>query len=211
VGNTVASNGNASYGTTLIGAANLNGSGTLPIILESFSAIATNGAVDLAWTTDLEINSDHFTIQSSTNAGSSWNTIATVEAAGNSASPVNYTFTDNKPVSGTSEYRLVLVDRDGKTAYSQVKAVRIGAVSSVSVYPNPAADYVNVTLSGDASVTANIRLVNLAGQVLLERNVTNAGGTTVALPVSAFPAGNYLIVVTGSEGSKQVSKVLIAK
>jgi hypothetical protein len=211
VGNTIASNGNASYGTTLIGAADLNSAGTLPIILGSFSAVATNGAVNLAWTTDLEINSDHFTIQSSTNAGSGWNTIATVEAAGNSASPINYTFTDNKPASGTSEYRLVLVDRDGKTAYSQVKAVRIGAVSSVSVYPNPAADYINVTLSGDASVSASIRLVNLAGQVLLEKNVTNAGGTTVALPVSSFPAGNYLIVVTGSEGSKQVSKVLIAK
>ena len=107
--------------------------------------------------------------------------------------------------------RLVLVDRNGNTAYSPVKAVRIGSMSAVSVYPNPASDYVNVTLSGDASVSTNIRLVNLAGQVLLEKNVTNAGGTTVPLTVSSYPSGNYLIVITGSDGSKQVNKILITK
>jgi hypothetical protein len=211
VNNSVESNGNASYGTTLVGAATLNSQGTLPIILGSFSAVVDNGAVDLAWTTDIEINSDHFTIQSSTNSGATWNTIGTVAAAGNSAAVLNYSFVDSHPASGTSEYRLVLVDRNGSTAYSAVKAVRIGAVSAVSVYPNPASDYVNVTLGGDASVSANIRLVNLSGQILLEKTVTNAGGTTIPLTVSAYPSGNYLIVITASDGSKQVNKILIAR
>jgi len=211
VGNNVASNGNASFGTTLVGAANLSSEGILPIILANFSAVVDNGAVDLAWTTDLEVNSDHFVVQSSTNAGASWDNIATVNAQGNSAIAVNYSFTDKKPAIGTSEYRLEMVDRDGKYAYSTVKAVRIGLMSSVSVYPNPATDYVNVALSGDASVSANIRLINLSGQVLMEKNVSNAGGTIVPLTVSGFPQGSYLIVVTGSDGTKQVNKILIAK
>jgi hypothetical protein len=211
VGNSVESNAPASYGDVLAGALNLNAQGTLPIILGSFSAVVDNGSVDLAWTTDMEVNSDHFSIQSSTNSGAGWNTIATVAAAGNSASVTDYSFVDNHPAQGTSEYRLVLVDRNGNTAYSTVKAVRIGSMSAVSVYPNPASDYVNVTLSGDASVSANIRLVNLAGQVLLEKTVTNAGGTTVPLTVSSYPSGNYLIVITGSDGSKQVNKILITK
>jgi hypothetical protein len=211
VGNNVASNGNASFGTTVIGAANLSSIGTLPIILANFSAVVDNGAVDLAWTTELEINSDHFVVQSSTNAGASWDNIATVSAQGNSSIAVNYSFTDKKPATGTSEYRLEMVDRDGKYAYSAVKAVRIGLMSSVSVYPNPATDLVNIALSGDASVSANIRLVNLAGQVMMEKNVSNAGGTIVPLTVSGFPQGSYLIVVTGSDGTKQVNKILIAK
>jgi hypothetical protein len=211
VGNNVASNSNASYGTTLIGVANLGSGGTLPIILANFSAVVDNGAVDLAWTTDLEINSDHFVVQSSTNAGASWDNIGTVTAQGNSAIAVNYSFTDKKPATGTSEYRLEMVDRDGKYAYSPVKAVRIGLMSSISVYPNPATDYVNIALSGDASVSANIRLINLSGQVLMEKNVSNAGGTTVPLTISNFPQGSYLIVVTGSDGTKQVNKILIAK
>ena len=196
---------------TVTGAASLSSGGDLPIILANFSAVVDNGSVDLAWTTDLEMNSDHFTIQSSSNAGSTWNNIGTVAAAGNSSTVLNYSFVDGHPAQGTSEYRLVMVDRDGATAYSPVKAVRIGAIAAVSVYPNPATDYINVTLTGDASVSANIRLVNMSGQLMQEKTVTNAGGTTVPLTVSSYPAGEYLIMITGSDGSKQVNKILIAK
>ncbi|HXB34623.1 MAG TPA: hypothetical protein VNV35_14415, partial [Puia sp.] len=90
VGNSVESNAPASYGDVLAGALNLNAQGTLPIILGSFSAVVDNGAVDLAWTTDMEVNSDHFSVQSSSNSGGSWNTIGTVAAAGNSASVTDY-------------------------------------------------------------------------------------------------------------------------
>jgi hypothetical protein len=211
VNNTIASSGPSAFGNLVAGPNNLSSSGNLPVILAHFEAAADNGSVNLTWTTDLEVNSDHFTIQVSKNGGEGWDNIGTVAAAGNSVSPIDYTFTDGRPAEGTDEYRLMMVDRDGRTAYSDVKAVRIGQVASVSVYPNPAADIVNVTLTGKATLNANIRLVNLGGQVLLEKNVTNAGGTTVPLSVSSYPAGNYLIVVTGSDGSKQISKILIAK
>ncbi|HEV2354568.1 MAG TPA: T9SS type A sorting domain-containing protein [Puia sp.] len=211
VNNTPADAGNPAGGNTVNGPVTLSSSGTLPVILSRFTATVGEGAIDLAWTTSMEANSDHFTVQVSSNAGEKWDDLATIAAAGNSASPINYAFTDSHPSQGTSEFRLQLVDRDGRVTYSDVKSVRIGMVSAVSAYPNPASDYVNVTLSGMANLQANIRLVNLAGQVLLEKNVTNAAGTTVALAVSSFPAGNYLVVVTGSDGSQQTSKILIAR
>jgi hypothetical protein len=211
-GNSIAGPGVAAgHGNTLTGPVTLSSTGTLPIILADFSTSVANGAIDLAWTTEMEINSDHFVVQSSTSAGASWNNIATLAAHGNSAIAINYSYTDSKPATGTSEYRLQMVDRDGKYAYSPVKAVRIGLISSVSLYPNPARDYVNVVLSGDASVSANIRLLNQSGQLLMEKNVSNAGGTTVPLSVSGYPQGNYLILVTASDGVQQVSKVFISK
>jgi Secretion system C-terminal sorting domain len=210
VNNTIASN-NAPAQDQFVGPATLSSSGNLPIILGDFNATVDNGSVNLAWTTELEINSEHFLVQSSTNAGSGWTTLATVAAAGNSASPINYSYVDGHPANGTTEFRLVMVDRDGKLAYSAVKAIRIGSIASVNVYPNPASDIINVTLTGEASASANIRVVNLSGQVLMEKNVTNAGGTTVALTVSSFPAGNYLVVIAASDGTKQVNKILIAK
>lgn len=210
-GTTVVNTGNAAYGTTALGPITLSSTGTLPIILTNFSAVVDNGAVDLTWSTDLEINSDHFVIQSSTNSGSSWNNVGTVAAQGNSATVTNYSFTDKHATPGTTEYRLEMVDKNGSYEYSPVRAVRIGAIASVSVYPNPASDYVNVVLTGDQTISANIRLVNLAGQVLLEKTVSNAGGTTVPLAVSSYPQGSYLIVITGSDGTKQVNKILITK
>jgi hypothetical protein len=84
-------------------------------------------------------------------------------------------------------------------------------VSAVSVYPNPAHDYVNVTLGSTATGNTLIRLFNQSGQVLLERNLSNAGGTTVPLAVSSYPEGSYIIVVTGADGSRQINKLLITK
>ena len=210
-GNTVTLNDPAAYGTLKAGAITLSSTGTLPIILAGFNAVVDNSQVNLTWTTQLEINSDHFVVQSSTNAGSSWNNIGTVAAHGNSSTPINYSFTDTKPANGTTEYRLELVDKGGSTTYSTVVAVRIGLATSVSVYPNPASTYVNVVLGGSATGNVTIRLMNTTGQVLMEKTASNAAGTTVALTVSNFPQGDYLIVVVGSDGTRQVNKLLIAK
>jgi hypothetical protein len=207
----VASQDPASYGTLLGGPITLSSTGTLPIILTGFTAVADNSQVNLTWTTELEINSDHFVVQSSTNAGGSWNNIGTVAAHGNSSTPINYSFTDTKPANGTTEYRLEMVDKNGSTAYSTVVAVRIGLATSVSVYPNPASTYVNIVLGGSATGNVSIRLINTTGQVLIEKTVSNAAGTTVPLNVSNFPQGDYLIVVVGSDGTQQVNKLLITK
>jgi len=200
-----------SYGALKAGPITLSSDGTLPIILANFNAVVDNSHVNLTWTTQLEINSDHFVVQSSTNAGASWNNIGTVAAHGNSSTPINYSFTDTKPANGTTEYRLEMVDKDGSTAYSTVVAVRIGLATSVSVYPNPASTYVNVVLGGSATGNVSIRLMNSTGQLLLEKMVSNAAGMTVSLAVSNFPQGDYLIVVVGSDGTQQVNKLLIAK
>ncbi|HWB93549.1 MAG TPA: T9SS type A sorting domain-containing protein [Puia sp.] len=202
----------SSYGISAFGPKTFNSSsGTLPIILAGFSAAANDGQVDLSWSTALESNSDHFAVQRSNNAGADWTTIGAVGAAGNSNAMLNYSYTDGKPGQGTAEYRLELIDKDGKYSYSDVKSIRIGIVTAVNLYPNPAHDYVNVTLGDNAGEPVLIRLFNQAGQVLIEKNVTNAGGTTVPLAVSSYPEGNYIIVVSAADGSRQVNKLVITK
>jgi len=199
-------------GTAVNGFSTLNsGTGVLPILLASFNATLDDGVVNLNWTTAMESNSDHFSVQRSVNAGESWNEVGTVAAAGNSNSPLNYSFTDNKPAQGTSEYRLQLVDKDGSFTYSTVQAITRGIVTGVSIYPNPARDYVNITLNGTAGESMLIRLFNASGALLQEKNVANAGGTTVPLAVGSYPEGNYLIVVSAADGSRQISKLLITK
>jgi hypothetical protein len=197
--------------TQLVGPNTLNSTGVLPIILSGFSATLSEGGVDLSWTTQLEINSDHFAVERSVDAGAHWAVIGVVAAHGNSSTALNYSFTDSKPAAGTSEYRLQMVDKDAKYDYSEVKTIRNGLITAVSVYPNPARDYVSVTLGGSTTQSVVVRLLNQSGQLLLEKNVSNAGGTTVSLAVGSYPQGNYLIVVMGADGSKQVSKLLISK
>lgn len=209
--NTITNPGAAVHGTTLAGPSTLSGIGALPIILSSFTASLGKDGVDLAWTTSSEVNADHIAIQRSVDAGAHWSTLATEAAKGSPSTSASYVYTDARPFTGSSEYRLQLVDKDGKFAYSVIKTIHTGLVGAVSIYPNPAHDLVNVTLGGTSAGTMTIRLFNQSGQLLQEKSVNNAAGTTVPLSVSGYSLGNYLLVVTGADGSKHATNLLIAR
>ncbi|MDP4151450.1 MAG: T9SS type A sorting domain-containing protein [Bacteroidota bacterium] len=199
-------------GNFLSGPVGLTGSGPLPITLASFEAAIDGNAVSLNWTTAQESNTDHFAVERSTNGGSSWTTIGTLPAAGFSSLPKNYSFVDGTPGSGVNDYRLQIIDRDGKPTFSTIRLVRTGLVSGISVFPNPAIDVVNISLSSHlGSGMMSIRLLNQSGQTLSEKKLENGAGTTISLPVGSYPQGNYLILVTGADGTRQISKLFISR
>ncbi len=103
------------------------------------------------------------------------------------------------------------VDLDGNYAYSEVKVVHGSVIQSLQVFPNPAKDYVNIGISGSLNLDVTVRLINQAGQVLAEQRALKAGGTTITMYVSQYPTGNYLLQVSGSDGSSQTKKLLITK
>jgi len=200
----------AVVGTTVTGPATLSSNGTLPVILTDFNAVLDKGAVDVTWTTQTEINADHFSVERSAD-GANWSSIGTVAAAGNSVSVLNYSFTDNAPLASVNYYRLQNVDRDGKFTYTEVKVVRGSLIKGFSIFPNPASDNVYVTLSSAATKDITLRLINQAGQVLQEKKVSNAAGTTVSLPVRAYPSGTYMLQIKTTDGVQQTSKLLITR
>ena len=208
---TVQFSSDAVKGNTLTGPQTLNAPGSLPVVLLVFEATLDGKVADLHWTTSLESNSDHFAIERSTDAGGHWEVLGTVPAQGNSVLPVDYSYTDANPAAGANEYRLRMVDRDGKYGYSEVRVVRTGMAATVSVYPNPARDYVNITLGEGVSTSTSIRLISQSGQLLVEKKVTGGAGTIVSLPVSGYPQGNYLVLVTGADGVQMASKLMITK
>jgi hypothetical protein len=199
----------------LYGPAALNKSGTipgstLPVVLVGFSAVLnSNKTITLDWNTMMEVNANDFVIERSAD-GSVWNAIGTVAAKGNSATQTDYTFTDEMPGAGINYYRLKMTDLDNRYGYTEVKVIRSSSVvSSVSFFPNPARDYVNVSLGQAAGAETTIRLVNLSGQVLQEKKA--AGGGIVSFPVQQYTAGLYILVVTGADGSRESSKLMISR
>ena len=201
------------YGpATLSSAGTVEGAVLLPVILQGFTAeLNIDKTVLLNWETSQESNSSHFDIERSQD-GSTWTTIGSVQAAGTSDMTIDYTFTDESPATGINYYRLNMVDRDGRDAYSDVKIVRTAAlVSKVSFYPNPARDYVNVSLSQASGTEVTIRLINQAGQVLQEKKAVSSNGATVTFPVQQYSTGLYILSVVGADGSHESSKLLISR
>jgi hypothetical protein len=182
----------------------------LPVVLVGFSAeLNSNKTVTLDWNTMQEVNAKDFVIERSAD-GSVWSEIGTVAAKGNSATESFYSFTDEMPAAGINYYRLRMVDLDNRYGYTDVKVVRFASVvSSVSFFPNPARDYVNVSLGQGSTKELTIRLVSLSGQVLQEKKAS-AGGI-VSFPVQQYPAGLYILIVNGADGLMESSKLMISR
>lgn len=209
---------NSCSNPNLYGPATLSSTGTnlgatlLPVILEGFTAELTNDKmVGLSWETAQESNSSHFDVERSQN-GSDWTTIGTVQAQGTSATTTDYNFTDASPAAGINYYRLNMVDRDGRYTYSDVKIIRTASlVNNISFYPNPARDYVNVSLGqASAQTEVTIRLISQNGQVLMEKKAGSTNGTTVTFPIQQYATGLYILSVSGADGSHESSKLLIS-
>lgn len=177
-----------------------NTSNRLPIVLISFEARASGSKVLLNWSTAAEINNNFFTIQRSQDA-SNWQDIITVDGAGNSDGILNYNVNDNFPLGGRSFYRLKQTDFDGSFTYSEVGSVLVAdeITPELFLYPNPVSsgDLVNISLSSDVSESSVMRLMNMKGEVLMEKEL-NTSQKRVA--TSGLQKGVYLVVIRNSTG-----------
>jgi len=178
---------------------------TLPIILSGFvAAVNGDGSVKLGWETKMEQNSSRFEIERSA-TGSNWSTVGTAQAKGNSTSATSYSYTDGSPLQGANYYRLKMIDLDGSAVYSEVRVIETAAVSHISFFPNPARDYVNVTLGGMSTSTATVRLINMAGAVLQEKKAQ--AGSTVTFSLDQYAKGVYILTVMSSDGTHESNKL----
>ena len=170
--------------------ASVNGtSSPLPVSFVSFSATIRNSGVLLKWITAAEFNNDHFEVQRSA-SGEDWTLLETVKGSGNTATDQHYTSFDASPYSGTSYYRLLQVDGDGKQNVSPVVSVHFDLQAAISVAPNPVSNSLTVRLP--ASGNYDIRLLNQSGQVL--RRINSAGNRS-EINVSNLPGGIYFLQI----------------
>jgi len=115
----------------------------LPIELNYFEKDCSG----FEWETQTEINNDYFTIQKTSNL-SYWVDIATINGAGNSTSPMKYSYKYEKN-SPDTYYRLVQTDFDGESEYFNIITNNCDDISNVKVYPNPSKEGYSIIIDGD--------------------------------------------------------------
>ena len=178
----------------------------LPITLISFTASVVNGEVVLKWTTAAEINNDYFTIQRSKDV-MGWENIQRVEGSGTSGNTKSYSTKDPSPFNGTSYYRLMQTDIDGKSTYSFVESVNLGNKNAeIIIYPNPASDQIKIIFP--ASGQYEVALLNSNGQLM--NHFVEVNGISTVLNVSGMKSGIYFIRISHN-GISETRKILINK
>ncbi|HSI91775.1 MAG TPA: T9SS type A sorting domain-containing protein, partial [Adhaeribacter sp.] len=189
----------SSYGIFTLGSvSSLN---PLPVELTLFKATAKTKVVDLTWETASEMNSDRFEVERSSDARN-FETIATVNAQGNSNTAKRYASVDENPKAGTSYYRLKQIDRDGTFAYSKVVAVQFASAEQVvRMYPNPARE--RMTIAFAQEIQGELRIMNAIGQTVKIVKLNQAGSNSeLELNLTDLPAGTYHLRVMSNSSNQ---------
>ncbi|MBT8196574.1 MAG: hypothetical protein KJO64_09095, partial [Bacteroidia bacterium] len=100
------------FSLTWTGTSSLDCAVVLPIELVYFKAFNNDGVNSIHWMTATEVNNDFFTLERSNN-GTDFEIIAIMQGAGNSNSPITYSYEDRTFDAGTNYYRLTQTDFDG--------------------------------------------------------------------------------------------------
>ncbi len=159
-----------------------------PIKLSQFLAQKINSnTAKLTWTTEQETNSKHFLIQRSTD-GNNFKTIATIAAAGNSASQKNYVFNDVETKKGIFYYKLLQEDFDGKNTVCETRKLIFDKKYDVTIYPNPSSAMINIKVANENIFTV-IVFDNL-GKKIMQQQITNG-----KLNVENLPTGTYQVQI----------------
>ena len=75
------------------------------------------------------------------------------------------------------------MDINGKTSYTNVVKVLMGSMKQdITIYPNPITDgMIHLQLMNEPQGKYNIRLLNKLGQLILQKQITHAGGNATEL------------------------------
>lgn len=144
----------------------------LGVALVYFTAICITDYTVLEWETASEKNSDYFILERKT-LNEDWESVAKVDAAGESMSSLSYVYHDNEPILQEKYYRLNQVDKDGNAKIYDPIVVRCESTEKIiEVFPNPSNGDFNLLIDKVEKVNSIIRVFTPNGQLVYECNFT---------------------------------------
>jgi len=195
----------------------------LPVELTSFNAkLVNNNSVKLQWQTATEVNNYGFEIERAlllkggTNSSpDEWKKIGFVEGAGNSNSPKQYNFIDEKLIGGSSFiYRLKQIDMDGSFTYSDEAKINIiqNKYKLFQNYPNPFNPSTKIRFSLKKPEKVIVKIFNSIGQeieTLVNKNY-EAGTYEINFNPVYLTNGVYLYQIQAGN-FREVRKMILLK
>ncbi len=188
---TIPDNYTITYNTTSVV---LTKQSALPLTWGSFTLGESNGSILVNWSTLQETNTSHFVLEYATD-GKKFVSAGRVDAAGYTNNPEYYTFS-YQPKSGETNFlfRILQVDLDGKSSYSEIRSIRLSTVKEVQVYPNPVHNLLNVNILSNNS---RVLVFDATGRVVKNNLFANKG--TQQMDMTGLPAGIYHVSVMDKE------------
>jgi hypothetical protein len=176
--------------------------GPLPVNLTAFNAKRSGNNVMLSWYTAYEQNALRFEIQRKN--GNDFDPVGSVDAT-NLPEGKSYSFIDvNNKQRGMSQYRLMMIDKDGNFKNSEIRVVKgLAATSDFIIFPNPTRSGSKVIIS-DVDQATELQVVDESGKTI--RVIPMKSSNTITL--DNLEKGTYMIRVYNSKTGESTTKKL---
>ena len=173
------------------------GSSIFPLDFISFTATKLEHSVQLNWQTANEVNTAWFNVQRRVN-GSNFTNIGKVNATGSGEG--KYHFTDELSTLGTGTiyYRLQIIDKDGKSKYSDVRSIKLQNNARYTILPNPAKDYIAISGKNIADIT----ITDATGKQVMTTKVPR-------INISGLARGIYFVRIQSDDDNIQTEKLVV--
>ena len=213
----------------------------LPVELTSFTANVIENKVTLNWQTATEVNNYGFEVERSVISNEvrnlSWEKVGFVEGHGNSISPKEYSFVDNKTsevfenlggLDAVLKYRLKQIDFDGNFEYSEI--ITVGTENFLSMpmeyaleqnYPNPFNPTTTIKYSipsviasgAKQSLGVTLKVYDMLGNEVatLVNEQKSAGKYKVNFDARNLASGIYFYKINTSGGFTSTKKLILMK
>lgn len=179
----------------------------LPVSLTSFDAVRKGTLANFSWTTASEQNTKEFVVEKLNPADKTWDPVYKTLAAGNSQEQKHYNGRDEQPGEGVQQYRLKMVDADGKTGYSAVRALNFGQGGGLSIAPNPVTDRLIILAGSDEAKGTQVNVFSIQGQQVWSSRIQ---AMVTQADLSRLPAGVYYLKAIATDGTVTVIRFIKA-
>ncbi len=170
----------------------------LPVKFTAFSATKKDNDALLTWTVENEIpTTARYEVERSID-GNTFDKIATLARDNSNNTSKTYNTIDpnlsSTKKSGLIYYRIKQLDLDGRVVYSDIKFVRMAENGGISIFPNPAQDFTNLSIDATNAGLVVVDLVNADGKQFSTTSMQVQKGTNIKrIPTNNLPAGTYLM------------------
>jgi predicted esterase len=175
----------------------LIGQGPLPVKFVYFNASCENaGGVALRWRTAMELNTNKFSVERSTD-GAHWIEVGSVAAAGQSSQERSYVFYDKTGTGNNNMYRIIEYDFDGRQTFSSIVRSNCSSkAASIILYPNPSSGSSTLSITLHQKTNVTIKIIDSRGAEIMQKQVLLPPGiNSVPLDMTSYAKGMYTINV----------------
>lgn len=168
---------------------------TLPVEFGYFNCYNTNAGTMLKWSTLSESGGDYFDVQQFKNG--KFESIATVDATGNSNSVVEYEYyVKSNELNSSRVFRVGMVALDGAVYYTDpcvTMVQRSEQDNSTFIFPNPASNKLYVANQSKAETVVGYQLTDLSGRTVQKGSIAFTENGIATIQLNNLKPGVYLV------------------